>query len=304
MMKSQQITLNTKLVGVFGWPVDHSLNPAMHNAAFAEIGIDWAYVPLPVQPHQLDQALKGLVALNFVGVNVVAPHQQAVMRYMDELSEAARIIGAVNTLYIQAGKFYGYNTDATGFLKAMQEAGCDPQGMRVAVLGAGSAARAAVFSLARAKADRITVFNRTAERASFLVDDLAEAFPTSHLVFEPLNSASLAALQGKVDLVVNTTSVGMRPNTDACPWPADVSIPSNTIFYDLVYDPLDTLFLKRARAAGIRTVDGLGMLVHQGAFAFKKWTGQQAPVEVMRQVCVQELEIHHADIASGSGDKL
>jgi shikimate dehydrogenase len=264
----------------------------MYNAAFAELGIDWAYIPLPVQPHQLDQALKGLVALNLVGVNIVAPHQQAVMRHMDELSEAARITGAVNTIHIQDRKFYGYNTDAIGFLKAMQEAGCDPQGMQVAVLGAGSAARAVIFSLARAKADRITVFNRTAERAAFLVDDLAEAFPTSHLIFEPLNSASLAALQGKVDLVVNTTSVGMRPNPNSCPWPGGVSIPSDTIFYDLVYNPLDTLFLQRARAAGIRTIDGLGMLVYQGAFAFEKWTGRQAPVEVMRQVCMQELEIH------------
>ncbi|HXW01166.1 MAG TPA: shikimate dehydrogenase, partial [Anaerolineae bacterium] len=277
-MKQHQITDKTRLVGIIGWPVDDRLDPAMHNAAFAELGIDWAYIPLPVQPHQLDQALKGLVTLNFVGVNIVAPHQQAVMRYIDELSEAARITGAVNTLHIRARKFYGYNTDATGFLKALQEAGYDPKGMQVAILGAGSAARAVIFSLARAKADHIMVFNRTAERAAFLVDDLAEAFPTSRLVFEPLNSASLAALHGKVDLVVNTTSVGMRPNIDACPWPADVFISSNTIFYDLVYDPLDTLFLQRARAAGIRTIDGLGMLVHQGVFAFEKWTGQQAPV--------------------------
>lgn len=291
-MKQRQITDKTRLVGVIGWPVDDSLNPAMHNAAFTEIGLDWAYIPLPVQPQQLDQALKGLVALNFVGVNVVAPHQQAVMRYMDELSDAARITGAVNTIHIQDRKFYGYNTDAAGFLNAMQEVGYDLQGLRVAVLGAGGAARAAIFSLASARAERITVFNRTSERAAFLVDDLTEAFPASRLSFEPLNSETLAALPGKVDMVINTTSVGMHPQSATCPWPADVPIPPDTIFYDLVYNPLDTLFLQRARVAGIRTIDGLGMLVYQGAFAFKEWTGRPAPVEVMRQVCVQELELH------------
>jgi len=292
MMKQQQITDETRLVGVIGWPMDDSLNPIMHNAAFAELGLDWAYVPLPVSPDQLDRALKGLAALNFVGVNVVAPHRQAVIRYLDELSDAARLTGAVNTIHFQDSKFYGYNSDAIGFLKAMQEAGCDPQGLRVAVLGAGGAARSAIFSLARAGAKRITIFNRTSERAAFLVDDLAEVFPASHLTFEPLNSETLTALAGKVDLVINTTSVGMYPQGDTCPWPADVPIPPDTVFYDLVYDPLDTLFLRRARAAGIGTIDGLGMFVHQGAFAFEKWTGRLAPVEVMRQVCRQELERH------------
>ncbi|MEW5956470.1 MAG: shikimate dehydrogenase, partial [Chloroflexota bacterium] len=207
MMKQHQITDKTRLVGVIGWPVDDSPNPAIHNAAFAQIGLDWACVPLPVQPHQLDQALKGLVALNIVGVNVVAPHQQAVMRYMDELSDAARIIGAVNTIHIQDRKFYGYNTDAIGFLNAIEEAGFNPKGMRVAVLGAGAAARAVVYALARAKASWITVFNRTAERAAFLVDDLAENFPDSRLEFTGLNPESLTTLTGKVDMVVNTTSV-------------------------------------------------------------------------------------------------
>jgi shikimate dehydrogenase len=163
----------------------------------------------------------------------------------------------------------------------------------VAVLGAGGAARAAIFSLAQTGAQRITVFNRTSERAAFLVDDLAEAFPASQLTFEPLNSETLAALQGNVDMVINTTSVGMHPESDTCPWPADVPIPLDTIFYDLVYNPLDTLFLRLARATGSHTIDGLGMLVYQGAFAFKMWTGQPAPVEAMRQVCVHELDYQH-----------
>ena len=164
MAKIQSISGKTSLVGLIGWPVTHSLSPRMHNAAFAELGLDWAYVPLPVQPDDVEQALKGLAALNFVGANVTVPHKQAVIRYMDELSDAARITGAVNTIQLKEGKFEGYNTDAIGFLNALQEAGCNPKGMRVAVLGAGGAARAVVFALARAGADSIIVLNRTAER--------------------------------------------------------------------------------------------------------------------------------------------
>jgi shikimate dehydrogenase len=290
-MKDQRITGKTLLVGVVGWPVGHSLSPAMHNAAFAELGIDWAYLPLPVQPNNVEQALKGLIALNFVGSNVTVPHKQAVMRYMDELGDAAQITGAVNTIHIQDGKFFGYNTDPYGFLNSLKEAGGRPQGMRVAVLGAGGAARAVVYALARAEVDSVIVFNRTAERAAFLVDDLADIFPDSSLSFEALTRQTLATLGNKIDLVVNTTSVGMYPQVDTCPWPEEVSIPHNALFYDLVYNPLETVFLARARAAGATAIDGLGMLVHQGALAFEKWTGQQAPVEVMRQACLKGLGI-------------
>jgi shikimate dehydrogenase len=277
----------TALVGLIGWPVSHSLSPAMHNRAFAELGLDWAYVPLPVQPNNVRQAIKGLAALSFVGANVTVPHKQAVMRYMDELSEAARITGAVNTIHIKAGKFYGLNTDASGFLNALKEAGHDPRGLRVAVLGAGGAARAVVYALARAEAASITILNRTAKRAAFLVDDLAETFPESHLRCEPLSQSALLALHNQIDLVVNTTSLGMTPQHNTSPWPAEVPILSHQLFYDLVYNPLETRFLRQARLAGVATIDGLGMLVHQGAAAFECWTGQAAPVQVMRQACLE-----------------
>ncbi len=290
-MSISSITGKTSLVGVLGWPVGHSLSPAMHNAAFAELGLNWAYVPLPVQPGDVEQALKGLTALNFVGCNVTVPHKQAVMRYMDELNEAARITGAVNTIHLRDGKFYGANTDPAGFLNSLQEAGCHPCGMRVAVLGAGGAARGVVYALARAEVDSVIVFNRTAERAAFLVDDLADAFPDSHLSFAALTNEALSALADKVDLVVNTTSAGMTPRVDTCPWPADVSLPGNALFYDLVYNPLETVFLARARAAGAAGIDGLGMLVHQGALAFETWTGQQSPVKIMRQACLRGVGI-------------
>ena len=270
------------MVGLIGWPVEHSLSPTMHNAAFAALGLEWAYVPLPVRPEDVEPALKGLAALNFVGANVTVPHKQAVMRHIDELSDAARITGAVNTIHIRDGKFYGYNTDAIGFLNALREAGCEPKGLRVAVLGAGGAARAVVFALARAEADSIIVFNRTAERAAFLVDDLADVFPDSRLTFETLTAEALIALDNAVDLIVNTTSVGMYPEIDSSPWPVDVPLPRQAILYDLVYNPLETVFLRSAKTMQLRAIDGLGMLVHQGAFAFETWTGRPAPLAAMR----------------------
>jgi shikimate dehydrogenase len=290
-MKDQPITGTTSLVGVMGWPVEHSLSPAMHNAAFAELGLDWAYVPLPVQPENVVLALQGLASLNFVGSNVTVPHKQAVMRHMDELSEAAQITGAVNTIHIQNGKFVGANTDPTGFINSLKEGGCHPKGMRVVVLGAGGAARGVVYALAKAEAASVVVVNRTAERAAFLVDDLAEVFPDSRLGFEALTAETLIALGDAVDLVINTTSVGMYPQTDASPWPNDVPVPKNAWFYDLVYNPLETVFLARARAVGVNAIDGLGMLVHQGALSFSQWTGHQAPVDAMRVACLQRLGI-------------
>ncbi len=288
-MIQQPITGKTVLVGVMGWPVEHSLSPVMHNAAFADLRLDWAYLPLAVQPGDVAQALKGLAALNFVGCNVTVPHKQAVMRYMDELSEAARITGAVNTIYIQDGRFVGANTDPVGFLNSLKEGGCDPHGMRVAVLGAGGAARAVVYALAKAEVDSVIVFNRTAERAAFLVDDLADIFPDSRLRFEALSKETLLALGDQVDLVVNTTSVGMYPQVDTCPWPDEVPVPAHAVYYDLVYNPLETTFLSRARAVGAAGIDGLGMLVHQGALSFTMWTDQPAPAAVMRQACLQKL---------------
>jgi len=288
-IKPKRITGKTALVGLMGWPVEHSLSPAMHNAGFASLEIDWAYVPLPVHPANVQQALKGVAALNFVGANVTVPHKQAVIRYLDELSEAAKTTGAVNTIHIKDGKFYGYNTDAIGFLNSLLEVGCDPKGMRVAVLGAGGAARAVVFALARAGVDSVTVFNRTAERAAFLVDDLADVFPNSDLQFAPLTHEALAGFNHHVDLIINTTSVGMSPHADTSPWPAEVAMPNQATFCDLVYNPLETRLLADAKTAGIPVIDGLGMLVHQGAYAFETWTGHPAPIDVMRQACLEGL---------------
>jgi len=292
-MKQHQMNKKTKQVGLIGWPIEHSLSPAMHNAAFAELGLDWTYNLFPTQPGELGSLLKNSDSQNIVGANVTMPHKQTIMPYLDHISDDACIIGAVNTIHIQNGKLIGHNTDGIGFLNALKEAGHEPAGMHVALLGAGGAARSVIFSLAQAGADRITVVNRTAEHGVRLIDDIASAFPVCHMEFRPLSFEALSHLSKNIDLIVNATSVGMLPDDGASLWPDDLTIPTDTIFYDVIYKPTHTLFLQQAQAAGQKTINGLGMLVHQGVVAFEIWTGQKAPLETMKQACLKTLGFDH-----------
>lgn len=267
----------TQLVGLLGWPVEHSLSPTMHNTAFKALDLNWRYLPLPVAPGRVKEALAGLLALNFRGVNVTVPHKQAVIPHLDQISPAAQVIGAVNTIVIKDGHLLGHNTDGEGFLAAVREAGFDPAGKRALVLGAGGAARAVVYTLAQSGC-AMSIHNRTAARAQSLAREmqalkLAAVEPVSQLETLDLN---------RIDLLVNTTPVGMWPQVQACPWPRMLSLPAHWTVYDLVYNPRETRLLKQAKAAGARPVDGLGMLVWQGALAFKLWTGRDAPAGIMR----------------------
>jgi shikimate dehydrogenase len=273
----------TNLAGIFGYPVAHSLSPAMHNAAFAALGLNWVFLPLSVAPPDLPDALRGFRALGFRGASVTVPHKQTVMPLLDEITEEARAMGAVNAIIRWNDWLIGDNTDWRGFLIPLGEVGFDPSGQHCAVLGAGGAARAVVYALARSGAAMVTVLNRTVPRATALVRDLQTLFPTV-----ALRARSLGALGELISdtspayrLVVNATSVGMWPETDRCPWPESIPIPGGAIVYDLVYYPLHTRLIQRAAEAGCRTITGLGMLVYQGATAFKMWTGREPPVEVM-----------------------
>jgi shikimate dehydrogenase len=284
-----QINGATQIVGLFGWPVSHSLSPAMHNAAFAQLGLNWAYIPLPLAPEQVGQAIPSLQTFNFKGANVTIPHKQAVMRYLDHIDPAAQAIGAVNTIALKDDGVHGYNTDEYGFLQPLLNTGFQPKNTHCLILGAGGAARATVFSLANAGAKSITVCNRTVERAAFLVDDLHASFPQVRLSSETLSQHTLKSVGQRVDLVVNTTSVGMSPQTQATPWPDDVPLPP-ALIYDLVYNPPETHFLQQAKAAGLQVIDGLDMLVYQGAKSFEIWTGQTPPIDLMRRMVIEGLE--------------
>jgi shikimate dehydrogenase len=251
----------------------------MHNAAFAALGLNWRYVPLPVAPELVGQAIRGLVALGFRGANVTVPHKRAVVSYCDTLTPAAEMLGAVNTLVIDrpsdgSPTVTGHNTDAAGFLAALEDADVDPAGQRVVVVGAGGAARAVVAALLMADAQTVTVLNRTPARAELLVADLGAPAGRTVLRAKPLARRTLVEATEAADLLVNATTVGMTPNADVSIWPADVLLPSALAVTDLVYAPRETRLLQQARTAGAKAIDGLGMLIHQGALAFDLWTEQ------------------------------
>lgn len=278
----------TRLVGVMGWPVAHSLSPAMHNAAFEALGLNWCYVPLPVHPDHVGRALVGLRALGFVGANVTIPHKQVVIPHLAHMTPAAQAIAAVNTLWFDPmGDLCGDNTDAAGFLESLREADVDPAGMTALILGAGGAARAVAYALGMAHVRRVLLHNRTRERALSLVQDIRSYF--TDIQYELLTAEELRQVAHAADLIINCTSVGMWPQVDACPWPEDLAFSPRAVAVDLIYRPRKTRFLARAEASGATIINGVGMLVHQGAAAFRLWTDMEPPVDVMRRALLEAL---------------
>jgi shikimate dehydrogenase len=280
----------TQLVGVIGWPIAHSLSPAMHNAAFEALGLNWRYVALPVRPGRVRQAIDGLEALGLRGANVTVPHKEAVIPYLDVVPERVARFGAVNTIICERGgngqgRLRGENTDVQGFVHALREGGFDPQRRRVLVVGAGGGARGVVYGLCGAGAAEVVVLNRTPARAERLVADLSAHAGGTQIESGALTPSALAARAGEADLMVNTTTVGMWPHVDASIWPDDRALPAHLAVCDLVYRPLRTRLLRQASEAGALTVDGLGMLVAQGALSFEMWTGQWPPEDLMRAAC-------------------
>jgi len=278
----------TKLVGLIGYPVEHSLSPALHNSAFAALNLNWCYVPLPVLAERLGEAVAGLRALGFVGANVTVPHKEAVMPHLDHVAPEAQTIGAVNTIVVHDEGLIGYNTDWRGFLTALSEGGFDPQGKRAVVVGAGGAARAVVYALAQAGA-QVTVLNRTPARALALVQDFSPLFPALSLLPLPLTPQTLEERTAEAHLLVNATPVSMWPEVGTSIWPQELAFPSHLTVFDLVYNPRQTKLLQLAEAARARGIGGLGMLVHQGAAAFELWTGEKAPVETMYEAASEAL---------------
>jgi shikimate dehydrogenase len=272
-------------VGLIGWPVNHSRSPAMHNAAFRALGMNWEYLLLPVHPDHVTEAVRGLRGLGFAGANVTVPHKQAVMAALDEVSLEAQAIGAVNTIVVRDGKLEGHNTDALGFLRALREAGFEPRGSRAVVLGAGGASRAVLYALLSAKAE-VMLVNRTAATAHSLAAFFGQLFHTEIAVLGTSHKVALQRAIDEANLLVNATSVGMSPNVTEGPLPDGVALHSALTVYDLVYNPLETRLLTQARATGARPCEGIGMLVHQGAAAFTLWTGHPAPIDVMREAAM------------------
>lgn len=275
---------------ILGYPVHHSQSPAMHNAAFRHLGLDDTYVACAVKPGDLRPAIDGLRALNIAGANVTLPYKTDVLSLVDELTAEAEAIGAVNTLAWNDGRLLGDNTDAAGLARSLREGGATLVGAQVTVVGAGGAARAAVVGLARAGAAGVTVVARRSDAARALLQDLQPALRASGCSLRDASLSDLGDLLRHTDLLVQATSatLGQGPEAEAFATaiPLD-SLPVHAIVTDLVYKPLCTAVLKAAKRRGLRTVDGLGMLLHQGALAFERWTGRPAPLDVMRAALLQ-----------------
>ena len=282
------INATTRLCGVIGDPVSHTLSPAMHNAAMASLGLDYAYLAFQVKSAELFAAIQGIKALGLRGLNVTIPHKVAVIQFLDELDPMAADIGAVNTIVNDKGRLKGYNTDASGFLQSLRAAGFNPQGKRIVLLGAGGAARAIGFSLAQS-GSYITVLNREIEleQAVLLAQNLSRVAKSKVSAFA-LDAANLKVALRGADLLVNATSVGMAPGVGETPVPAGLLQSELTVF-DVVYAPLETRLLREAAAKGCRVISGLEMLVRQGGLALELWTGKEAPLDVMREALLAVL---------------
>jgi len=264
-------------LALLGYPLSHSLSPIMHTAALEAAGLQgWGYEAMPVELERLAQAMAIIRGNDYAGANVTVPHKEAIIPFLDGLTPVAEAIGAVNTIVKQGGQLIGHNTDAAGLLADLHAHDVHVSRRPVLILGAGGAARAVVAACAGVGA-QIRLIARRREQAQSLMtnDQLLGVFDWTPLGF--LQASDNCAL------ILNTTPLGMMPYIDASPWLDGTPFPPDAFVYDLVYNPAETLFVRQARAAGLRAATGLGMLIEQGALAFELWTGKSAPREVMRR---------------------
>ncbi|MBI5234919.1 MAG: shikimate dehydrogenase [Deltaproteobacteria bacterium] len=289
-----KITGATRIIGIFGDPIEHTLSPAIQNAAIEESGVDLVYVPFHVTADGLKAAVNGIRALDMAGVNVTIPHKERVVKLLDDVDPLASLIGAVNTIVNVEGRLIGYNTDGYGYVESLKEdTGFTAEGKNVVVIGAGGAARAILYTLMRersASARSIILANRTYDRAKRLAKEFKKKLPWAQL--EAVRLDAVYPYMDDAHLVVNTTSLGMMAQS-APDLPIE-RLPETAIVSDVVYRPLETALLKKAAQRGLKTHSGLGMLVHQGALSFELWTlalfpRPTAPIQAMRRAALKAL---------------
>jgi len=270
-----QISGRTKITGLFGYPVEHTLSPAMHNAAFTELGLDYCYVPFLVHPDYLEYAVKAIKALNLSGVNVTVPHKEKVMPFLDEINEEASFIGAVNTIVNSGGKLTGYNTDGRGFMQSLLEGGTSIEGKDILIIGAGGASKAISYYLSQ-KAKTLYLYDIDKYKVEKLVQDLNNIFNNVYII-ENISSID------RFHIIINATPLGLKKE-DPLPFDTTLLRTEQTVC-DVIYKK--TRLLEEASKKGCVTLDGMGMLLWQGVFAFELWTGKKPRVEVMRNALMK-----------------
>ena len=281
------ISGKTKVCAIIGDPVEHSLSPIIHNAAFKELGLNLVYVAFTVTTRELQTAILGAKSLGLWGLNVTMPHKNAVMNYLDEVDSTAKSIGAVNTVINNNGRLIGYNTDGNGTMIALQENGVYLKEKKLVLIGAGGTAKAIAYQAAQ-DVEELVILNRTPEKAKKLAEMLQKRFGKK-VKGAALSSEVLEEELETTDILVNATSVGMDPDVNSSPVPLSL-LRRDLCVMDIVYNPLETRLAADAKSVGAKVVSGIEMLIYQGAVAFEIWTNCLAPVEVMRKAALNELE--------------
>lgn len=288
---AERITGHTELIGLIAYPIRHSSSPAMHNAAFAELGLDYAYLAFEVGNEELEDTIKGFRAMKVRGANVSMPNKTEVCKYLDKLSGAAEIVGAVNTIVNDNGVLTGYITDGTGYMESLKDAGIDIIGKKITIAGAGGAAAAIEIQAALDGVAEISIFNRKDkfyEKAVKTVKDINEKTKCKAALYDLEDLEKLKSEIADSCLFANATNVGMKPMEGKTYIPDKSFFRPDLIVTDTIYSPKETALLKMAKEAGCRTMNGMGMILFQGAAAFKLWTGKDMPVEHIKKVLGME----------------
>jgi len=274
--------IGTRIVGLMGYPVEHSLSPIMHNLAFKSLGLPFSYHLFSVKPSDLKKAIDAVRILGFAGLNITIPHKVEVMKYLDSIERSAHIIGAVNTISNCNGKLIGYNTDGDGFLLSLlEELKCSPRGKNCLLVGAGGAGMAIGVKILEKNIERLTIVDKIDGKAKRLADNLKRHFPLSSVENILWKRMRLNSLLKETDILINATPCGMNIK-DTKPVLDISSLRKDSFVFDVIYNRTTPL-IKMARKRGIKAKGGIGMLIHQGACAFKIWTGRDAPIDVMKK---------------------
>jgi shikimate dehydrogenase len=276
----------TRLYCVIGDPIEHSLSPVIQNAAFEALKLDCVFLAFKVAPPDVENALRGMRGLGICGMNVTMPDKNVVIAHLDEVDEAAKFLGAVNTIKNESGRLKGFNTDGIGAINALRKNGGSLHGKRLVLFGAGGAARAIAFTLAK-EVEEVIILNRTPEKTATLSKELVK-LDNKKVTTGPLTTKSIKESLENADILINATSVGMKQNSEQSLVNSELLRPDLTVM-DIVYNPLETKLVKEAKATGAKVISGLEMLIYQGAASFEIWTGLEAPVEVMRKAVLNNL---------------
>ena len=285
-----KINGKTRICAIIGDPVEHSLSPIMHNAAFEELGLNLVYITFEVNSRNLKRAILGVRSLGILGLNITMPHKNAAIKYLDELDAVAKAINAVNTVVNQQGTLIGYNTDGAGVIRALKENHVYPLDKKLVLLGAGGAAKAIAYQVSQ-EVKELVILNRTLDKAKKLTEMLKNS--GIKIKNQILSSNVLKKELSTADILINATSVGMSPNINRSPVPSEY-LHSDLDVMDIIYNPIKTKLLEDAKNVGAKIVTGIDMLIYQGAVAFEIWTSCPAPIDVMKNAILNELKTREA----------